>query len=79
MIGRLEAVPVVVWPEGQCRQEEDAGIGWYFDAGQEVQTTVAMYVPAAQQVQAGRRLEPVPVVVWPAGQSRQEVEAGSGW
>jgi hypothetical protein len=76
---RLESVPVVVWPAGQSRQEDEAGIGWYFDAGQEVQTPAARYLPAAQPAQSTRRLEPVPVVVWPAGQSRQEVEARAGW
>jgi hypothetical protein len=75
------AVPVLLvnWPAGQSRQEVEAGAGWYFDAGQAVQTPAAMYLPAAQPVQSTRRLEPVPVVNWPAGQSRQEVEAKSGW
>jgi uncharacterized cupin superfamily protein len=66
-------------PEGQSRQEVEAGIGWYFNAGQEVQTPAARYLPAAQPVQSARRLEPVPVVVWPAGQFMQVVEAGTGW
>jgi hypothetical protein len=30
-------------------------------------------------VQSARRAEPVALVNWPAGQSRQEVEAGAGW
>jgi hypothetical protein len=76
---RAEPVPVVVWPAGQSRQEVEARSGWYLDAGQEAQTPASKYSPAAQAVQSARRAEPVPVVVWPAGQSRQEVEAGAGW
>ena len=76
---RAEPVAWVKWPAGQSRQEDEARTGWYFEAGQEVQTPAARYLPAAQAVQSARRLEPVPVVVWPAGQSRQEVEAESGW
>ena len=75
------AVPVLLvkWPAGQSRHAVEAGTGWYFDAGQEVQTPARRYLPAAQAVQSARRLEPVPVVVWPAGQSTQEDEAGTGW
>jgi hypothetical protein len=36
-------------------------------------------MPAGQAMQPDRRSVPVPVVKWPPGQSRQEVEAGSGW
>ena len=44
-----------------------------------MQSSAPAYLPAAQPVQSARRLEPVPMVIWPAGQSRQEVAAGAGW
>jgi hypothetical protein len=36
-------------------------------------------VPGRQAEQFDRRAEPAPGVMWPAGQSRQEVEAGTAW
>jgi hypothetical protein len=30
-------------------------------------------------MQSDSKVVPVPSVMWPAGQSRQEVEAGAGW
>jgi hypothetical protein len=30
-------------------------------------------------VQPASKAVPTPLVMWPAGQSRQEVEAGAGW
>ena len=70
---------LVVWPAGQSRQEVEPGLGWYLLTGQEVQAPAEAYSPAGQSVQSARRAEPVPEVVWPAGQSRQEVEAAAGW
>jgi hypothetical protein len=49
------------------------------EAGQEVQTPAEAYLPAGQAVQSDRRAVPVAWVNWPAGQSRQEDEAGEGW
>jgi hypothetical protein len=76
---RAVPVPVVMLPAGQSRQEVEAGAGWYLEAGQEVQAPAEAYLPAGQSVQSARRAEPVALVNWPAGQSRQEVEASSGW
>ena len=67
----MEVIPVgVYWPSllvavqvGQATVSDDM-----FPAPRNV--------PAAQPVHS---VKPVPVVNWPAGQSRQEVEAGSGW
>ena len=67
------------WPAGQSRQEVEAGVGWYFEAGQGVQGPAEAYLPARQAVQSVRRAEPVALVDWPAGQSRQEVEPGACW
>jgi hypothetical protein len=36
-------------------------------------------VPLGQPVHSANKAVPVPVVIWPAGQSRQEVEPGAGW
>jgi len=41
--------------------------------------TCADHFPAGQTVQSARRVEPVPLVNLPGGQSRQKAEAGSGW
>jgi hypothetical protein len=76
---RLEPVVLVYWPAGQSRQEVEPGAGWYLLTGQEVQGPASRYSPAGQPVQSARRAEPVPVVNWPAGQSRQEVEPAVGW
>jgi hypothetical protein len=70
---------LVVRPAGQTRQEVEPGAGWYLEMRQEVQTPASRYSPAAQPVQSARRAEPVLLVNWPAGQSRQEVEPGLGW
>jgi hypothetical protein len=76
---RVEPVAFMNWPAGQSRQEVEPGAGWYLEAGQEVQAPAEAYLPAGQAVQSARRAEPVPVVKWPAGQSRQAAEPGSGW
>ena len=76
---RAEPVASVNWPTGHSRQEVEPGTGWYLSTRQEVQAPASRYSPAGQPVQSARRAEPVPVVNWPAGQSRQEAEAGSGW
>ena len=76
---RAEPVPVVKWPAGHSRQEVEAAVGWYVERGQKVQTPASRYPPAGQPVQSARRAEPVALVNWPAGQSRHEVEPGSGW
>jgi hypothetical protein len=55
----------------------EAGEGWYLEAGQEVQTPAAAYLPAAQSVHPEVPSHPSPVPQ--AGHSRQEVEAGAGW
>jgi hypothetical protein len=76
---RAEPVALVNWPAGQSRQEVEPSEGWYLEIRQEVQTPASRYSPAAQPVQSARRTVPVPVVDWPAGQSRQVVEPEAGW
>jgi hypothetical protein len=66
--------------EGHCKQVVAAWTGWYFPEGQSAHTPTAMYLPAGHKTsQSNRREVPVPVVVWPAGHSRHEAEAGAGW
>ena len=35
----VKPVPVVKWPAGQSRQEVEPKVGWYLEAGQEVQAS----------------------------------------
>ena len=76
---KAEPVLSVPWPAGQARQDTEAGAAWYLEAGQEVQTAA----PTATYLPAGHSVQPVPLSqlspVLQARQSRQEVEAGSGW
>ena len=65
------------WLAGQSRQEVEAGVGWYFEAGHVVQTPGTAYLPAVQTVQALSPPQLSPALQAP--QSRQEVEAGAGW
>ena len=72
--------PLVVFPEGQSRQEEEAGSGWYWPILQAIQPPAIEYLlPAGQTMQSDSDTLPVLVVTWAMGQSRQEEEPGADW
>ena len=78
-------VPAVIWPAGHSRQKKEAGAGWYLPVGQFTQISPVILLPeleclpAEQAMHSDPRAVPLWLVVWPAGHSRQDEEAGVGW
>ena len=67
---RTVPVLMVVWPDGHCRQDTEAWLGWYWPQAHSTHAPVLlpsqMKWPAGQPVQSDpREVLPVLLVVWP--------------